>query len=37
MIIDPLIIALPVSVFVLIVVTFVTRPPEKEFLDKCFK
>jgi len=37
MIIDPLILALPVSVLVLIVVTFVTRPPEKEFLDKCFK
>jgi hypothetical protein len=30
-------VALPVSVIVLVVVTFVTRPPEKEFLDRIFK
>jgi solute:Na+ symporter, SSS family len=37
MIIDPMMIALPVSVVVLIVVSLMTRPPEEEFLKKCFK
>ncbi|BDZ71899.1 sodium:solute symporter family protein [Methanobacterium petrolearium] len=34
--VDPMIIALPVAVVMTIVVTLLTKPPEKEFLDKCF-
>ncbi len=37
MIVDPLLIALPISVIVLIIVSLVTRPPDEEFLKKCFK
>jgi SSS family solute:Na+ symporter len=35
--VDPIIIALPVAVIATIVVTYLTKPPEKEFLDKIFK
>jgi len=35
--VDPIIIALPVAVIATIVVTYLTKPPENEFLDKIFK
>lgn len=35
--VDPLVIALPLAVVVTIVVSYLTKPPEKEFLDKCFE
>lgn len=35
--VDPMIIALPVAVVVTIVVSLLTKPPEKEFIDKCFQ
>jgi len=35
--VDPIIIALPVAVIATIVVTYLTKPPEKEFIDKIFK
>ncbi|MFA5293142.1 MAG: sodium:solute symporter family protein [Phycisphaerae bacterium] len=34
--VDPLIVALPISIIVAIVVTMVTKPCSKEHLDKCF-
>jgi SSS family solute:Na+ symporter len=35
--VDPLVIALPVAIVATILVTYLTKPPEKEFLDKCFE
>jgi len=35
--VDPMIVALPVAVVVTIVVSLLTKPPEKEFIDKCFQ
>jgi SSS family solute:Na+ symporter len=35
--VDPMIVALPVAIVMTIIVTLLTKPPEKEFLDKCFK
>ncbi len=35
--VDPMIIALPVAVVVTIVVSLLTKPPEKEFLDRVFE
>jgi SSS family solute:Na+ symporter len=35
--VDPIIIALPIAVIATIVVTLLTKPPEKEFVDKVFK
>jgi SSS family solute:Na+ symporter len=35
--VDPIIIALPIAIIATIVVTYLTKPPEKEFLDKIFK
>jgi len=35
--VDPIIIALPIAVIATIVVTYLTKPPEQEFLDKIFK
>ncbi|HNS26370.1 MAG TPA: sodium:solute symporter family protein, partial [Methanobacteriaceae archaeon] len=35
--VDPLVIALPVAVVVTIIVSYLTKPPEKEFLDRCFE
>jgi SSS family solute:Na+ symporter len=35
--VDPMIVALPVAIVVTIVVSLLTKPPEKEFIDKCFK
>ncbi len=35
--IDPIVIALPISIIFTIVVTLITKPPSKNFLDKVFK
>jgi SSS family solute:Na+ symporter len=35
--VDPIIIALPIAVIATIVVTLLTKPPEKEFVDRVFK
>ncbi|MDI6451101.1 sodium:solute symporter family protein [Anaerobaca lacustris] len=35
-VVDPLMVALPISILVAIVVTLVTRPVSQEHLDKCF-
>jgi len=35
--VDPLVIALPVAVVVTIIISYLTKPPEKEFLDRCFE
>jgi SSS family solute:Na+ symporter len=35
--VDPMIIALPVAVVATIVVSLLTQPPEKEFLENCFE
>lgn len=37
MIVDPVLLALPVSLLVLIVVSLVTTPMDKEHLDKCYR
>jgi SSS family solute:Na+ symporter len=34
--VDPIIIALPIAIIATIVVSYLTKPPEKEFLDKIF-
>jgi SSS family solute:Na+ symporter len=34
--VDPIVVALPISIIVAIVVSIITRPPSKEHLDKCF-
>jgi SSS family solute:Na+ symporter len=36
-VVDPIVIALPISAIVAIVVSLFTKPPSKEHLDKCFK
>jgi SSS family solute:Na+ symporter len=36
-VVDPLLVALPISLVVAIVVSFLTKPPSKEHLDKCFQ
>ncbi|MBN2376971.1 MAG: sodium:solute symporter family protein [Sedimentisphaerales bacterium] len=36
-VVDPMVIALPISVLVFILVSLATKAPEKEHLDKCFK
>ena len=36
-VVDPLIIALPISIIVAIVVSLFTKPPSKEHLEKCFE
>ncbi|MGV8143265.1 MAG: sodium:solute symporter family protein [Methanothermobacter sp.] len=35
--VDPMIMALPVAIIATIVVSYLTKPPEKEFLDRCFE
>ena len=35
--VDPMIVALPVAIIMTIVVSLLTQPPEKEFIDKCFE
>lgn len=35
-VVDPIIVALPVSILVAIIVTLITKPCEEEHLDKCF-
>ncbi|MHC4988234.1 MAG: sodium:solute symporter family protein, partial [Planctomycetota bacterium] len=36
-VVDPIVIALPISIIVAIVVSLLTKPPSKEHLDKCFQ
>ena len=36
-VVDPIVVALPVSIIIAIVVTLLTTPPPKEQIDKCFK
>jgi SSS family solute:Na+ symporter len=36
-VVDPIVIALPISIIVMIVVSLLTKQPEKKHLDKCFK
>ena len=36
-VVDPIVVALPLSLLVLIVVSFITRRPGQEHLDKCFQ
>jgi solute:Na+ symporter, SSS family len=35
--VDPIIMALPVAVILTVVVSLLTKPPEKEHMDKCFE
>ncbi|MHC5180664.1 MAG: sodium:solute symporter family transporter, partial [Planctomycetota bacterium] len=35
-VVDPIVIALPISILVAIVVSLMTKPPSQEHLDKCF-
>lgn len=35
--VDPMIMALPVAIIVTIVVSLLTKPPEPEFIEKCFE
>lgn len=35
-VVDPLIVALPISIVVALVVSMITKPPTKEHLEKCF-
>lgn len=35
-VVDPLVVALPISVFIAIIVAFMSKTPKKEILDKCF-
>jgi len=35
-VVDPLVVALPISIIVAVVVSFLTKPTSKEHLDKCF-
>ena len=35
--VDPIVVALPISIVVAIVVSLLTQPPSKEHLDKCFQ
>jgi SSS family solute:Na+ symporter len=35
-VVDPLIVALPISLIVFVVVCFLTKPPSSEHVDKCF-
>jgi len=36
-VVDPIIIALPISLAVAVIVSFLSQPPSKEHLDRCFK
>lgn len=36
-VVDPIVIALPISLAVAVVVSLLSKPPSKEHLDKCFK
>jgi len=35
-VVDPLVVALPISIVVAVSVSLLTKPPSKEHLDKCF-
>ncbi|MCD4830851.1 MAG: sodium:solute symporter family protein [Anaerohalosphaeraceae bacterium] len=35
-VVDPILVALPISILVAVVVALMTKPPSKEHLDKCF-
>ncbi|MEJ5260199.1 MAG: sodium:solute symporter family protein [Anaerohalosphaeraceae bacterium] len=36
-VVDPILVALPISILTAIVVSFFTQPPSKEHLDRCFR
>ncbi len=36
-VVDPIVVALPISILVAIVVTLITKPPSKEHLGRCFE
>lgn len=36
-VVDPILVALPVSILTAIVISFFTQPPSKEHLDRCFR
>jgi SSS family solute:Na+ symporter len=36
-VVDPLVVALPISIIVVVVVTFLTKPPTQKHLAKCFE
>jgi len=36
-VVDPLVVAFPLSLLTLIVVSLLTQPPDKQYLDKCFQ
>jgi solute:Na+ symporter, SSS family len=35
-VVDPLVVALPISILVAVVVTLMTKPPSQKHLDRCF-
>ncbi len=35
-VVDPLIVALPISILTAIIIAFITKKPKEELLDKCF-
>jgi SSS family solute:Na+ symporter len=36
-VVDPIVVALPISIIVAVVVSLITKKPSSEHLDKCFK
>lgn len=36
-VVDPIVVALPISILVAITVSLITKPPSKEHIEKCFK
>ena len=36
-VVDPIVVALPVSIIVAIIISLMTKPPAKEHLEACFK
>ncbi len=36
-VVDPILVALPISILAAVVISFFTQPPSKEHLDRCFR